>query len=104
MQKPAGGTKDKVELKVETTLNALYSLQQIDSHIDKIRSIRGELPLEVQDLEDEIIGLETRVSNYKGEIDSIDKSIQDKQQSIKNSEALIKKYKDQQMNVRNNRE
>lgn len=104
VQKPADGTKDKIELKVETTLNALYGLQQIDSHIDKIRSIRGELPLEVQDLEDEIIGLETRVSNYKGEVDSIDKSIQDKQQSIKDSESLIKKYKDQQMNVRNNRE
>ena len=94
----------KVELKVEKTLKSLFSLQQIDSLIDKIRSVRGELPLEVQDLEDEIIGLETRVSNYKNEIDTINKSITDKQQSIKDSEALIKKYKEQQMNVRNNRE
>jgi len=98
------GTEDVVELKVERTLKALYSLQQIDSQIDKIRSVRGELPLEVQDLEDEIIGLETRVTNYKNEIDAVNKSISDKQQSIKDSESLIKKYKEQQMNVRNNRE
>jgi hypothetical protein len=95
---------DKVEAKVENTLKALYSLQQIDSQIDKIRIIRGELPLEVQDLEDEIVGLETRVNNFKTDVETVEKSIKDRQEEIKNSLALIKKYEDQQMNVRNNRE
>ncbi len=96
--------KAGVEEKVETTLLALYSLQQIDSQIDKIRIVRGELPLEVQDLEDEIVGLETRVNNHKVDIENVEKNIKEKQESIKNSLALIKKYEDQQMNVRNNRE
>jgi predicted nucleic acid-binding Zn-ribbon protein len=96
--------EDKVEQKVENTLKALYSLQQIDSQIDKIRIIRGELPLEVQDLEDEIVGLETRVNNFKTDVETVEKSIKDRQEEMKNSLALIKKYEDQQMNVRNNRE
>ena len=96
--------EEKVEAKVEKTLKALYSLQQIDTQIDKIRIVRGELPLEVQDLEDEIVGLETRVNNHKTDIETIEKNIKDKQEEIKNSLALIKKYEDQQMNVRNNRE
>ncbi|MCK4569682.1 MAG: hypothetical protein KAT76_05275 [Bacteroidales bacterium] len=96
--------EEKVEQKVEKTLKALYSLQQIDSQIDKIRIIRGELPLEVQDLEDEIVGLETRVNNYREDIESVEKGIKDKHENIKNSLVLIKKYEDQQMNVRNNRE
>ncbi|MEE4256045.1 MAG: C4-type zinc ribbon domain-containing protein [Bacteroidales bacterium] len=83
---------------------ALFTLQQIDSQIDKIRIVRGELPLEVQDLEDEIVGLETRVNNHKTDIEAIEKNIKEKQEDIKNSLALIKKYEDQQMNVRNNRE
>lgn len=98
------GKEDKVEQKVETTLKALYSLQQLDSQVDKIRIIRGELPLEVQDLEDEIVGLETRVNNFKLDIEAVEKNISEKQEGIKNSLALIKKYEDQQMNVRNNRE
>ncbi len=96
--------KDPVERKVENTLRALYTVQQIDSQVDRIRNIRGELPLEVQDLEDEIVGLETRVSNYNNDIEDFEKSINEKQIGIKDSESLIKKYKDQQMNVRNNRE
>jgi len=96
--------EEKVEQKVEQTLMAIYNLQQIDSQIDKIRIVRGELPLEVQDLEDEIVGLETRVNNHKTDIEAIEKSIKEKQEAIKNSLALIKKYEDQQMNVRNNRE
>lgn len=96
--------EEKVELKVERTLKALYSLQQIDSQVDKIRIIRGELPLEVQDLEDEIVGLETRVNNFKTDVETIEKSISDRQEEMKNSLALIKKYEEQQMNVRNNRE
>ncbi len=97
-------TDEAVKKKVENTLVSLYKIQQLDSQIDKIRMIRGELPLEVQDLEDEIIGLETRIDNYKSEVESLEQSINDKKQSIKDSEALIKRYEEQQMNVRNNRE
>jgi predicted nucleic acid-binding Zn-ribbon protein len=95
---------DKSEVSIEKKLVALYSLQQIDSQIDKIRIIRGELPLEVQDLEDEIAGLETRVDNYIQETLAIEKSVSDKKNFIKDCHALIKKYEEQQMNVRNNRE
>jgi len=93
-----------IERKIEDTLVALYQLQQHDSQIDKIKMIRGELPLEVQDLEDEIIGLETRVDNFYNEIKALDKLIAEKKQAIKDSESLIKKYEEQKMNVRNNRE
>jgi hypothetical protein len=93
-----------IQRKIEDTLLALYQLQQHDSQIDKIRMIRGELPLEVQDLEDEIIGLETRIENFQTEIKSLDKLITEKKQAIKDSESLIKKYEEQKMNVRNNRE
>ena len=92
------------EISIEQKLIALYTLQQIDSQIDKIKIIRGELPLEVQDLEDEIAGLETRVSNFKQEIEGLNSEIADRENAIKESETLIKKYEDQQMNVRNNRE
>lgn len=101
---PAENAEERVEQKVETTLKALYQLQQIDSQVDKIRIIRGELPLEVQDLEDEIVGLETRVNNYKQEIEDIERNISEKKVAITDSLAMIKKYEDQQMNVRNNRE
>ncbi len=96
--------EDKGEVTIEKRLIALYSLQQIDSQIDKIRIIRGELPLEVQDLEDEIAGLETRIDNYIQETMGHEKSIADKKNVIKDCHVLIKKYEDQQMNVRNNRE
>ena len=93
-----------IQRKIEDTLMAVYQLQQHDSQIDKIRMIRGELPLEVQDLEDEIVGLETRIENHRTEIQALEKQIQEKKQAIKDSEALIKKYEEQKMNVRNNRE
>ena len=93
-----------IQRKIEDTLLALYQLQQHDSQIDKIRMIRGELPLEVQDLEDEIAGLETRIENYHSEIAALDKLVAEKKQAIKDSESLIKKYEEQKMNVRNNRE
>ncbi|HSG67546.1 MAG TPA: C4-type zinc ribbon domain-containing protein [Bacteroidales bacterium] len=96
--------EEKVELKVERTLKAIYTLQQIDSQVDRIRIIRGELPLEVQDLEDEIVGLETRIENFKQDVENIEKTISDKKEEIKNSLTLIKRYEEQQMNVRNNRE
>lgn len=92
------------EVSVERKLVALYSIQQIDSHIDKIRIIRGELPLEVQDLEDEIVGLQTRIDNYIQEMANLEKKNAEKKAAIKDCEALIKKYEEQQMNVRNNRE
>lgn len=96
--------KTEEEITIEQKLKALYTLQKIESHIDKIRIVRGELPLEVQDLEDEIAGLETRINNYTKEAELLKKQISDKQNSMKESEALIKKYEKQQMNVRNNRE
>ena len=96
--------EDKGEVTIEKKLIALYNLQQIDSQVDRIRIIRGELPLEVMDLEDEIAGLETRIENYLQESASLEKSVNDKKNAIKESHTLIKKYEDQQMNVRNNRE
>ncbi|MBE0639259.1 MAG: hypothetical protein IH598_12140 [Bacteroidales bacterium] len=93
-----------LEISIEKKLKALYSLQQIDSQIDKIRIIRGELPLEVQDLEDEIAGLQTRITKYKDEVKVLEKQIADKTNAMKEFAVLIKKYEEQQMNVRNNRE
>ncbi len=92
------------EVSVEQKLTALYNLQQIDSQIDKIKIVRGELPLEVEDLEDEIEGLETRRSNFREEKDKFEQFIKDKNEAIIESNALIKKYTEQQLNVRNNRE
>jgi predicted nucleic acid-binding Zn-ribbon protein len=92
------------EISVEERLRALYSLQMVDSEIDKIKTLRGELPLEVQDLEDDIAGLETRLGNLREEVVVLDKSVQKKHNEISESEALVKKYEEQQKNVRNNRE
>lgn len=92
------------EISVEERLRALYSLQLVDSEIDKIKTLRGELPLEVQDLEDEIAGLETRLGNLKDEVVNLEKSVAKKLNEITDAEALIKKYEEQQKNVRNNRE
>ncbi|WP_367328618.1 zinc ribbon domain-containing protein, partial [Lentimicrobium sp.] len=95
---------EETEISIEKKLIALYSLQQIDSQIDKIKIIRGELPLEVEDLEDEIIGLETRIDNYIQEIEALKVSVKEKEAQIKDSHLQIKRYEEQQMNVRNNRE
>jgi predicted nucleic acid-binding Zn-ribbon protein len=92
------------ELTIEEKLRALFSLQLVDSEVDKIRTLRGELPLEVQDLEDEVEGLETRINNLKSEIAELEKSVVSKTNEITTSQGLIKKYEDQQNNVRNNRE
>src|SRR5512136_315550 len=91
------------EISVEDRLRALYSLQLVDSEIDKIKTLRGELPLEVQDLEDEIAGLETRLGNLREEVVVLEKSVQKKNLEIGEAETLIKKYEEQQKNVRNNR-
>lgn len=92
------------DVTIEKKLIALYSLQQVDNEINKIRIVRGELPLEVQDLEDEIAGLETRIENLKTEIKDSDAEIKAKKAAIKDHQAQIKRYEAQQMNVRNNRE
>ena len=92
------------ELSVEEKLSALYQLQLMLSEIDKIKTLRGELPLEVQDLEDEIAGLETRAENFKNEIQELTVSISDQKNNIKQSKALIDRYNEQMSNVKNNRE
>jgi len=93
-----------VEMSVKEKLTALYDLQQVDTDIDKIKILRGELPLEVQDLEDEIVGLETRVGNIEAEVKTLQEAISKKNNEVANALALIKKYEEQQNNVRNNRE
>ena len=92
------------EISVEEKLKALYELQQVDSKIDKIRVVRGELPLEVRDLEDLVAGLETRINNFNEELKSLEDAITEKKNSMKDAQALIKKYETQQSKVRNNRE
>jgi len=92
------------DVSVEQKLIALYTLQNIDSQVDNIKIIRGELPLEVQDLEDEIAGLETRIKKFNDENEKLNQEITDRLNAKKESETLITRYKDQQMNVRNNRE
>lgn len=94
----------KKEISVEQKLRALYDLQLIDSRVDEIRNIRGELPLEVEDLEDEVAGLNTRISNLKEDASNLETEINNKKQAIEDSNALMKKYDEQQKNVRNNRE
>ena len=92
------------DLSMETKLLLLYKLQKTDSKIDQIHLLRGELPLEVQDLEDEILGLNTRVENLKLEIKEIEKGIAQHKIMMDNAKALIEKYTKQQTNVKNNRE
>lgn len=98
------GTATKKEATVAEKLDALYELQKIDSEIDRIRTIRGELPLEVQDLEDELEGLETRINKIQEEIKELDTEVVDRKNATKDAETAIAKYKEQQNNVRNNRE
>ncbi len=95
---------EEQEITVERKLIELYTLQQIDSKIDKIRIIRGELPLEVQDLEDEIAGMETRIAKFNEELEKYSNDIVEYKNKIKEATSLIKKYEEQQNNVRNNRE
>jgi len=92
------------EVTVEEKLKTLYSLQQKLSEIDNIKILRGELPLEVADLEDEIIGLETRIKKYETELKEADTAVSHQKQKAKDSTLKIEKYKEQLDNVRNNRE
>lgn len=93
-----------MESTVAQKLEAIYNLQLIDSRLDAIIKVRGALPEEVQDLEDEIAGYETRLEKFKRDIEVFEEDIKRYKENIKESEKLIKKYQDQQMNVRNNRE
>ncbi|TGD79313.1 zinc ribbon domain-containing protein [Hymenobacter wooponensis] len=89
---------------VASKLEALLNLQRIDSQLDEIRRVRGDLPEEVRDLEDEIAGYEVRVSKFDEEIAGLNEQIKQRKQNAKDADGLIKRYEDQQQNVRNNRE
>ncbi|MGB0487566.1 MAG: zinc ribbon domain-containing protein, partial [Flavobacteriaceae bacterium] len=93
----------KAEFSVEDRLRALYDLQLIHSRIDKIRSVRGELPLEVEDLEDEVAGLEVRISKLEEDSKKFTDDIKSKEIATEHAKSMIKKYNEQQKNVRNNR-
>ncbi len=92
------------EFSVEEKLIAVLTLQKIDSKIDEIKTLQGELPMEVKDLEDEIEGLQTRINNIDAEIDSINSFVKQKTDAKKEAQELIKKYEKQQENVKNSRE
>lgn len=92
------------EFSVEEKLIAVLTLQKIDSKIDEIKTLQGELPMEVKDLEDEIAGLQTRINNIDAEIESINSFVKQKTDAKKDAQELIKKYEKQQDNVKNSRE
>ena len=92
------------ELTVEEKLRALYDLQLVDSRIDEIRNVRGELPLEVEDLEDEAAGLSIRLDKSQSDLSIIEDNIKIKKNAIEEHQAAIKRYTEQQKEVRNNRE
>ena len=96
--------KDLQEYTVEEKLKSLYQLQVIFSEIDRIKTLRGELPLEVQDLEDEVAGLRTRIGNILGSIEEIKNEEAKRRNKIEEAKAMIAKYAEDQNNVRNNRE
>ena len=100
----ADKNKNEQNLSVESRLKSLYELQTLLSQIDRIRTVRGELPLEVADLEDVIKGLTTRIENFRKEIEEIRKKSVAEKEKINDSQAKIAKYKEQIDNVRNNRE
>ena len=92
------------DFSIEEKLTAVLTLQKIDSKIDEIKTLKGELPMEVKDLEDEIEGLQTRIQNIDADIGSINSFVEQKTEAKKEALALIKKYEKQQDNVKNNRE
>jgi len=97
-------TAEKKKSTVEDQLRALVRLQHIDNRIDQIRKLRGDLPEEIQDLEDEKAGLETRLENYEEEVKEKEVAKRQAELDIKEAEGLIDKYEEQQLQVRNNRE
>ncbi len=92
------------EITIEDKLKALYELQQVDSKIDELRVLQGELPGEVKDMGDEVEGLKTRLQNIENDIKTLETQISEKRVQIENANATINRYKEQQNNVRNNRE
>ncbi|MCR4765508.1 MAG: hypothetical protein K5856_04975 [Bacteroidaceae bacterium] len=96
--------KDPQDLTVEERLKALYQLQTTLSKIDEIKTLRGELPLEVEDLEDEIVGLNTRIENIKADINDLRRELSGRKAEIEKANSSIAKYKEQQDNVSNNRQ
>ena len=92
------------ETTIAQKLEALLKLQNIDSALDSIKKMRGDLPEEVRDLEDEVAGIETRINKFNKEIAVLEEEISKNRNAKKDAEKLVNKYKDQQMNVRNNRE
>jgi len=92
------------EVTIEEKLRTLYDLQLIDSRIDQIKDLRGELPLEVEDLDAEVEGLTKRIENLNQEVEDIQTQIKDRKSAIQEHKVLIKKYSEQQKEVRNNRE
>src|SRR6056300_1698506 len=94
----------KKEVSVEEKLRALYDLQIIDSRIDEIRNVRGELPLEVEDLESEIAVMKSKMDNLKTDLKDFDLGIKEHKNKIEEAKELITKYADKLKNVRNNRE
>ena len=96
--------KDVAEMSVEQKLKTLYQLQTTFSEVDKIKTLRGELPLEVQDLEDEIAGFTTRLNKYEEEVASREADIEMKQHKIAEAKSLMDRYQEQQKDVKNNRE
>lgn len=102
-EKKKKGAKS-TEITMEQKLKFLFDLQTVDTEINKIKILRGELPLEIQDLEDELAGLSTRIENHQTEVKELEQAVVNKKNEIVESQALIKKYEEQQNNVRNNRE
>ncbi len=97
-------TGESVDYSMQDKIQALYELQKIDSKIDEINKLKGELPAEVQDLEDEIAGLETRIVNITKGVEELGLLTKQAKEEIEQSRGMIKKYEEQQRNVRNNRE
>ena len=95
---------DKKETTVENKLRQLYALQEIDSELDQIEVLKGELPIEVSDLEDEIVGLETRAKKLQGAVDEVQDEISKHNANIEEAKTLESRYKKQLDEVKNNRE
>ncbi len=89
---------------MQERIKALYELQKIDSKIDEINKVKGELPIEVADLEDEVAGLQTRIDNIQNNINELTALVREAKEEIEQNKAMIAKYTEQQNNVRNNRE
>ena len=96
--------KKATTVSVKDRLRALYQLQMIDSEVDKIRIVRGELPLEIEDLEDLLAGMQTRLDKLNSELDVVNNEILAKKNANLDAEALVKKYEKQLKNIKNNRE